>query len=270
MGQLAGERPAPLRPITPLKPAREPVGPVDNVLRTLQLLADRRTIKVSEVANHLGVARSTAHRLLSTLAGYGAIVQDPGTPVFRAGPMLARLGLDTLRKHDLVELVSPYLDRLCEEIGETTHLIVLSGRDAVFVASAESRSQVLRVTARVGVSYPAHANSGGKALLSELDDGAIRQLLGPAPLMRPTSRTIGDIEVLLQDLHDVRKRGFATSWGEGEDGVVAVAVTQRTLAGVPVAALAVSAPEHRLPPARLSSVVAALTRATAEIAPLLA
>jgi DNA-binding IclR family transcriptional regulator len=249
--------------------ARDSAGAVDNALRTLQLLGDRRTIKVSEVAAHLGVARSTAHRLLSTLASYGAVVQDPGSPTYRAGPLLARLGLDTLRKHDLVELIHPYLAGLCEELSETTHLIVLSGSDAVFVDSVETRAQVLRVTARVGVRYPAHANSGGKVLLAELDEPAIRRLLGDSPLARPTIRTIGDLNALLQELGDVRNRGFATSYGEGEEGIAAVAVPVRNAAGTAVAAIAASAPEYRLPPTRLSAVVGQISQVTKEISAIL-
>jgi DNA-binding IclR family transcriptional regulator len=249
--------------------AHQSVGSVENALRTLQLLRDRHAIRVSEVATHLGVARSTAHRLLTTLATYGAVEQEPSGPRYLAGPLLAQLGLATLRKHDLVQLMHPYLERLSEELAETVQLIVLNGRDAIFVDCAECRTQALRVTARVGLAYPAYANSGGKVLLAELTDDAIRELFSTGPFTYPTDRTIRDVDALLVELDGVRERGFATSWGEGEMGIAAVAVAQLTRTGSAAAALAVSAPEHRLPLSRLNSLVARLKEVSAEVAPLL-
>src|ERR1700756_5766645 len=129
-----------------------PSGSVENALRTLQLLRDRRAIQAGEVASELGVARSTAHRLLALLSSYGVVEQEEHGPKYHAGPLLAQLGLSTLRQHDLVAVVHPFLERLSDEINETVQLIVLHGLESVFVDSVESRGQVLRVTARTGVS----------------------------------------------------------------------------------------------------------------------
>src|SRR5258705_5635394 len=118
----------------PRRPAKDDetkqTGSVENALRTFQLLRDHGTIRVAELAEELGVARSTAHRLLAVLSTYGAVEQEPGRPTFRVGPLLAQLGLDTLRQGDLVRLMHPYLERLSETVDETVHLIVLRGADA--------------------------------------------------------------------------------------------------------------------------------------------
>src|SRR5258707_3965194 len=74
-------------------------GSVENALRTFQLLRDRRSIRVAELAPELGVARSTAHRLLAQLSSYGAVEQEPGSPTYRPGPLLGQLGLSSLRQH---------------------------------------------------------------------------------------------------------------------------------------------------------------------------
>src|ERR1700747_132934 len=76
----------------------QPSGSVENALRTLQLLRDRRAIQAGEVASELGVARSTAHRLLALLSSYGVVEQEEDGPKYHAGPLLAQLGLSSLRQ----------------------------------------------------------------------------------------------------------------------------------------------------------------------------
>src|SRR5258705_3618451 len=235
---------------------RPAAGSVENALRTLELLRDRRSLRVAEVAKELSVARSTAHRLLSLLDAYGVVERDGDGPRYQAGPLLAQLGLATFRARDLVEQMHPYLEQLSDELQETVHLITLEGRDAVFIDSVECRQQALRVTGRIGIAYPAYVNSGGKALLSELDDAEVRELYRDTSFT--SSRTISDLEALLEELAEIRERGYATTWGDREAGLAAVAVVQRSRTGAALAALAVSAPEQRLPPSRLGAVARTL------------
>lgn len=245
-------------------------GSVENALRTFQLLRDRRSIRVAELAAELGVARSTAHRLLAQLSAYGAVEQEPGSPTYRPGPLLGQLGLSTLRQRDLVRLIHPYLERLSDEVDETVHFMVLHGRESVFLDSVECRRQTLRVTARIGVSYPAHATSGGKALLARMSDDAVRSLFADRDLEGLTSRTISTVDGLIRELEEVRINGYATNWGESEIGVAAVAIVQPTSGGDVAGALAISAPEQRLPPSRLSFLVRTLRAVSGEVGVLLA
>lgn len=243
-------------------------GSVENALRTFQLLRDHGTIRVAELAQELGVARSTAHRLLAVLSAYGAVEQEVGRPTYRVGPLLAQLGLATFRQSDLVRLLHPYLERLSGAVDETVHLIVLHGADAVFLDSVESHRQSLRVSGRVGLVSPANVTAGGKALLAELPESDVRALFANG-MRGATARSITTTEALLQELDEVRANGYATNWGEAEDGVAAVATVQHSSTGEAVAAVAVSAPEQRLSPARLGTVVRELRRINAEVAPLL-
>ncbi len=245
-------------------------GSVENALRTFQLLRDRRSIRVAELAAELGVARSTAHRLLALLSAYGAVEQEPGTPTYRAGPLLGQLGLSTLRQRDLVWLIHPYLERLSDEVDETVHFTVLHGCESVFLDSVECRRQALRVAGRVGVSYPAHATSGGKALLARMGDDAVREVLAGRDLARLTDRTIVTVDALLRELEEVRINGYATNWGESEVGVAAVSVVQHTSGGDAAGALAISAPEQRLSPSRLSFLARKLHEVSDEVGALLA
>jgi DNA-binding IclR family transcriptional regulator len=246
-------------------PDKAPAGSIDNAMRALQLLRDRGSLRVSEVASELSVARSTAHRLMTLLNAYGVVEQEPGSPRYQAGPLLAQLGLAAFQSRDLSEQMHPYLERLSDEVGETVHLITLEGRDAVFIDGVESRGQALKVAARVGIIYPAYVNSGGKALLAEQSEEAVRRLYADTAFAS-TSRTIPSLEALTAELRETRERGYATVWGDRELGLAAVAVVQRSRDGLPIAAVAISAPEQRLPPTRIGTLVKALRAMTSEAA----
>jgi IclR family acetate operon transcriptional repressor len=240
-----------------------PIGSVENALKILVMLRDEQSVRVSRVAEQLGVARSTAHRLLAMLNAYGVVEQDPATRAYHPGPLLAELGLSSLARNDLLGAVHPYLERLSDAVNETVHLMVLEGTDCRFVDSVECRLP-LRVTARVGVVYPAHATSGGKALLAELTDEQVRERYGAdGALEAVNERTITKLDDVLRQLDEVRKLGYAVNWGESTEGISAVAMVQRTRFGTAPAAVAISAPEQRLPPSRLPALVDAL-RATTE------
>lgn len=246
-------------------PDKVPAGSVDNAMRALQLLRDRGSLRVSELAKELSVARSTAHRLMMLLSAYGVVEPEPDSPRYQAGPLLAQLGLAAFRSRDLSEQMHPYLERLSDEVGETVHLIAIEGRDAVFIDGVESRSPALRVAARVGIILPAYVNSGGKALLAEQSDDAVRRLYA-GTAFASTSRTIPSLEALIAELRETRERGYATTWGDREVGLAAVAVVQHSREGLPIAAIAISAPEQRLPPSRIGSLVKTLRATTDQAA----
>ena len=243
-----------------------PVGSVENALRLLRLLRDRPSIRVSEAAAELSVARSTAHRLLATLNAYEVVTQDPESRAYGPGPLLAELGIAALRHDDMLSVLHPFLEELSDSVRETVHLIVLDGPNCRFVDSVEC-NQALRTTARIGVVYPAHMTSGGKALLAELDDKELRRLLPRRRLPQVTARSPANRDELFAELELIRARGYATNFGESELGIHAVAVAQRTSSGRAVAAIAVSAPEQRLPESRVPELLAALDDVAARARP---
>src|SRR4051794_13938910 len=149
---------------------RAGVGAVENALRLLQLYRDREVLGVSETARLLGIGRSTAHRLLTTLRAHGFVVQD-GSRAYGVGPALRELGIGVIEPGVVPTRCRPYMQALCDELGETVNLVALRGTEAVFLDSVETR-RPLRVAGREGVVLPAHAVSAGKALLATLPAGA--------------------------------------------------------------------------------------------------
>ena len=244
-------------------PPQYPIESVDNALQVLVLLAQRPTLRVTDVSNYLGVASSTAHRLLAMLQYRGFARQDLSTRCYVPGPILDALAYELLRRSDVRALARPVLVRLNEDLAETVHFGQLEGTQVRFVDSIES-SRALRVASRLGRAMPAHCTSTGKALLAALPEAAVRALYSDEDLPRLTPRSIGTRSALLAALRRVRARGYATSHEESEEGVSSVAIWLRSPRSATLA-VNVSVPVSRMSDTLLESIVARLGVAREEL-----
>lgn len=222
---------------------------VDNALRLLLLLAERDRLRVSDASAELGIALSTAHRLLSTLRQRGFVEQEPSRTYIK-GPAFALLGGQSSPGLPLEELVRPHLERLRDEVDETVHLAVPDGSAHLrFVLSVES-SQSLRVGSREGARLPIHRTSGGKALLAALPPDQLARRLaanGPDSLHLASQEAAR----LRRELGGVRRQGYGVNKAESERGIAAVGIAMLGEDRSPVGALSISVPTVRLNPARL-------------------
>jgi DNA-binding IclR family transcriptional regulator len=242
---LAGLR-APAASAEPGPPRPQyPIESVDNALRLLLMFRDRGEIRLSEAREALGVAQSTAHRLMAMLAYHDFVRQDPGSRAYRAGPALIDVGLCVVRSMDIRAIARPFLEDLMRQVGETVHLATLEGPGARFLDAVESE-QALRVVGRTGRVLPAHATSIGKAMLAALPDEEIDRIYPAEILPALTTRTITTRSDLHAELQRVRKRGYASNAGESEDGVSSIGVAVVNSTGRPVAAVSVAAPVSRM------------------------
>lgn len=219
---------------------------VDNALWLLQLVGERPALRVAEAAELLGVGRSTAHRLLSSLRRRGFVVQDRPNGAYRPGPALYEMGLAAVSRIDIREVARPVLHLLRDETQETASLGVLDGVSLRFLDCVESQRSV-RVGNRTGVVRPAHATALGKAVLASLPEAELARRY-PNGKLPPaaTSVAIADMETLQAELEETRRRGFAVNWDESAEGVSAIAVALHDIVGQPLASLGVSAPSSRI------------------------
>ncbi|WP_328890974.1 IclR family transcriptional regulator [Streptomyces sp. NBC_00316] len=234
---------------------------VDNALHLLLLLREHGRIRLSEAADSLGVARSTAHRLLSTLRNRGFAVQGVDK-AYRPGPALYRLGLSARTDYELVEAARAPMLQLNEAVGETVHLMVRTGVQVRFLHSVEG-AHALRVSSRAGALLPAHLASGGKALLAELTEGELGELYAADGSAGEGDSPEAAVEAgaLHRRLDGVRRAGFAVNTEGTERGITAVGAAVHDAGGRAVAALAISAPSLRLPRSRLPEAATALREA---------
>ncbi len=229
-------------PAQPRKP-QYPIESVDNALRILLLLGERKSLRLTEVSEYLSVASSTAHRVLAMLQYRGFVRQSNSSRAYEPGPALTEIAFSVLRQIDVREQVRPLLDGLAEHYGETVHLARLDGSLVSFVDAVES-GRAVRVGSRMGKTLPAHASASGKVLLSLLPDEAVVALYPREELEPLTPHTLSTRTALLEERERIRKRGYATGLQESEDGVIAVAVPLGTYAGARYA-VSISAPSHR-------------------------
>lgn len=249
-------------PVSDASRPQYPIESVDNAMRILLLLGERRSIRLTEVSEYLSVASSTAHRLLAMLQYRGFVRQSEGAKTYEAGPALTTIAFAVLRQSDVRARLHPLLERLSVELGETVHLGRLDGTTVTFVDSIESR-QAVRVGSRLGMSMPASCTSSGKALLSLHSNEVLRELYPSQTLEGLTEKSITKRSILLRRIAEVREDGYATSMGESEAGVASVAVPLGEYASARYA-LNVSTPGDRMTPENRVEIVAALRRSADE------
>jgi DNA-binding IclR family transcriptional regulator len=241
-----------------------PIESVDNALKLLLLLGERSEIRMTEASRYLGVASSTAHRLLAMLQYRGFIRQDPTSKAYLPGPALTGVAFAVLARLDIPSTATPILRGLIEELRETVHLGVLDGRTVRFIAALESPAAV-RVASRLGRVMPAHCTSTGKVMLAGLPLDELRSLYPEEHLEQMTPWSIGSRRELEQQLAHIRKCGYAVNREESEEGVASVAVAVPTSAPGMRLAINAAAPKNRLPASKVKPVARMLADAAEQL-----
>jgi DNA-binding IclR family transcriptional regulator len=216
---------------------------VDNALRLLLLFRTQPFVRVSEASDALGVARSTAHRLLAMLQYHGFVDQDPEMRVYRPGPTLVDTGLAAIREMDIRRVALPIIEQLRRDLDETVHVAIRDGDSILFLAGAES-ARPLRAGDRTGTRLPLHCTAAGKAILSRMSDDDVRRIL-PKRLPGITPASITSWPELETELEKVRAAGFATNFGESEADLVALGAPVVDRSGRVRGSIVVTAPAVR-------------------------
>lgn len=208
--------------------------------RALQILQQFRrpgqAWTVSAIAEQLGLHRSTASRLISTLLARGFLERAGGNGL-RLGAEAIRLGTIAIAGSELMAVAAPVIEGLAENTGEAVTLAVASGGQVLTMAEAAGK-HFISSRDWIGVATPAHCTADGKVLL------AYGALAATGQLQPLTPTTIVDAHALEQELAAVRRRGWATAHGELELGLHGVAAPVHSGERC-VAALCISGPEYR-------------------------
>jgi DNA-binding IclR family transcriptional regulator len=221
-------------------------GGVKSVLTALDVLdcfATETELGVTDIARRLGVAKSTAHRLLTTLCARGLVEHAAGSGQYRLGMHLVELGQLAKERVPLHRLALPLLEHLRRETGQTVQLGVSDGADVLFL----ERLPALRPGAPslpIARRVPAHLAGAGKVLAAF--DPALERARIAAGFPAPTARSIGSAADFRLALEQVRGSGFAVADGEVVEGMASVSVPVRDPAGGARAALSVTGPSAEI------------------------
>lgn len=214
------------------------------VLQVLGMLATRDQIGVGEVSRELGISRSSAYRALLSLESESFIMLSPSGRGYGPGPSLIAFSEVRAIEGDTRRRWAPILRGVRDALGESVHSSVLVGSQ-VLVTEGRRSVHSEDMGSRIGMTLPAHAMAAGKLLLAALDDRLVRAIMPADGLVARTPLTITDIEVLLQELADVRRDGFACAIQESEVGIDSVAIPLDGSSFRDRSALVISAPSER-------------------------
>jgi DNA-binding IclR family transcriptional regulator len=239
---------------------------VERALDVLRAVGEARAEPgLSDLADGLGLHKTTVFRLLGALERAEFVVKDDERQRYQLGPALFRLATQARRATGLHEAARPELEALAHDVGETATLEVLVGNEVLILDEVHGRFLVGGAP-EVGKRWPAHATSTGKVLLAAAAaDGerggtsAPRQSLGR--LARRGPRTITTRAALERELEKVRRDGYAIGMEELEPGFVAIGAPVRNAHGRTVAAVSVGGPKARLSSTRVRAVAARVRRA---------
>ncbi len=203
-----------------------------------QLAAEPNGLTLAQLVKRTRLPRSTCHRIISALTSEGFVGVSPSGHL-RIGPSL--IGLAASGRRDLRGL-APYLQDLNRELRETVDLAVLDGGKVLFIDQYTSR-RTLRIVSEIGARFPPHCTAGGKALLAQLPQEELEEVL-PPELEAYSPNTITDRATLLAELDEVRRTGLAFDHEEHSLGIAAVGTTVRDEMGT-VGAVTVVVPATR-------------------------
>ncbi|AIO30140.1 IclR family transcriptional regulator [Burkholderia pseudomultivorans] len=215
------------------------VPALERGLRVLELFNAREPVLTPNlIAQRLGLPRTTALRLVQTLHTLGYLERANRDRDYRLGARVMKLGFDYLSSLALTDIGTPVIERLRDETGFASHLVVRDGRDVVFVAKAWTHDSVMSaIKVNIGTRIPAHASVHGHVLLGDLDRAELEALF-PEPMLPTytphTPRTAAEVHARAQKY---AAEGYALSESSFEPGISVISAPVRDGSGLIVAAV---------------------------------
>ncbi len=209
------------------------------ILEALGEAGEPRTL--TDIATLVGLARSTAFRLLAVLRDLGFVHKNARDGLYSLGFNAYRLGQTSRAVDSLVRDAHPFLRRLAHDTGLTTYLAALEGPQ-VLVCDVIQPPDGLKLPFEMGVRIDAHACAAGKALLATRPEDEIAEYFAAHAPRRYTDRTLSNFDALRRDLGESRVKGFAVERGEMRADLEALAVTITSKLDRPIQAIATVGP----------------------------
>ena len=238
---------------------------LDRALAALDVLANgSKECSLAELCSALKLHKSTVHRLMMVLERHRLVDKNPETGRYRLGLKLFEFGSKAIAAVDLRRHARPCLDRLQREFGETVFFCILDEGQVLYLEKVESQQSV-RTDCMVGSRASAYCTALGKAMLAELSEAEISEIIRRWGLKPVTPNSITTPAALRSELKEIRARGYAIDNEEREEGLRCVGAAVRGHSGKLIAAISVSGPAFRLSPERIPVIGEALMRAANDL-----
>ena len=228
------------------------VKATETTLSVIDALEELDGGRVNEVADHLGIAASTAHRHLSTLYRNDYVTKEGDS--YRLGFRFLTVGGHVQTGRPEYRLAETTVDGLAAETGERAQFLVEEHGYRIYLHTAAGERAV-QTDSHVGKRGPLHCSAAGKAILAAFPESRVAEILDRHGLVALTPNTVTDREELLAELETVAERGYAYNREESTEGLHAVGTAVLAPEGTVIGGLSVSGPAHRLKGDRLRSTV---------------
>ena len=212
-------------------------------IEILELLEEFNGARISEIAERMDRPKSTIHGHLATLKDKEFVIQRGD--FYSLGPELLRLGNHVRTRKEGYVLAREFTERLFEEVGLRSIFAVEMGGKAVFIHTA-SGNKMGWTHERLGNRLYLHNTAVGKAILAELPDSRVEQVLDEWGLPEETANTITDREALFGELGEIREQGYAVNNAENFKELHAIGVAATRQSGDVIGGFSVTGPEHSI------------------------
>lgn len=215
---------------------------VEKGFEILEIIEDMETATLTEVADRMNIARSTAHDYLTTLLELEYLVKNDRE--YQLGLKFVKFGTNAKETVPLSRVITQYIERLADETGETVWFLVEEYGRGVYLEHAGGAQKIETDHSIGGRSY-LHCHAGGKAILAQFPDDQVNEIIHKHGLPKMTENTITSREGLFEELERVREQGYAQNHSEQLEATRAVSsaiVIDEEVLG----AISIGGPAHRL------------------------
>ncbi|WP_331233336.1 IclR family transcriptional regulator [Natronorarus salvus] len=222
--------------------ARNPVKSARTTFAVLDGLKELDGAGVTELANYLEIPKSTVHSYLSTLEEEECLIKEEG--VYHIGVRFLEYGAHARQRTDVYEIAKPEVDRLAEETGNLSNLLIEEHGRGVYLHRGED-TRAIQVNTRVGTRVYLHSTALGKSILANLPERRVETILDRHGLPEVTPNTITDRAELAAELEEIRERGYAIDDEEQVEGLRCISAPIVSASGRVLGSISVSGPTHR-------------------------
>lgn len=228
---------------------------IDKALGVLELMSQLdEDIDLAGLTKMTGIPKTTLLRLLNSLKKHNFIQLNSRSKRYHLGWALIYLGKKAGKVFNLPSIIHPFLEKLTEESGETSSLVLLDNSHAVYIDQVVSK-KMIKGMPEVGSSVQLYCSASGKVLLCSFDDAKLKSYFDNVDIQKFTEKTITDAGALKIELERVREQGYAVDDGEVDLGGRCIAAPIFNKEEKIVAALSISGPVSRITNENLNDLV---------------
>lgn len=194
----------------------EKVQTVERALLMLEILSDNDTMTLKDITDEVGLNKTTVFRLLQSLIRYG-YVKKLKTGKYALSLKAFKVGNKLIQNMPFLPIAKRHISKLANEINQIIHLVMEDNNEILYLDkyTPDDMDKHMRYS-KIGKTSPMYCTAAGKAILAHYTPDEIKEYWNSVEIVKYTSRTITDMDLLMDNLERVRKKGYATEFEEYE------------------------------------------------------